>query len=279
MSRFLRFPFGKTKAFTLSYDDCNAGIIRLVKTMQKYNIKGTFNLNSGLYGQNCFGAECETSLNEQQLKDCLINSGMEIAIHGYKHLNPTSLNGLELFNEFATDKQNLENDFGGIVRGSAYAFGGVNEQTVSVLKTLDIAYARTIRSSNAFDLPSDWLMLDPTCHHNSPDLERLTNAFINANPDNGGGRKHPLLFYVWGHANEFDIKNNWQVIENLCERISNCEEVWCATNIEIYDYIKAFNSLHFSADGKTVQNNTAFDLWFYTDGQVKIAKKCSMTKL
>ena len=128
MSRFLRFPLGKSKVFTLSYDDCNAGIIRLVQKMKKNKIKGTFNLNSGRYGTNCFGVADGKHLSEEQLKECLIGSGNEIAIHGYKHFNPATLSGGELFKEFALDKENLEKSFGGVVRGAAYAFGGVNDK-------------------------------------------------------------------------------------------------------------------------------------------------------
>ena len=112
MSRFLRFPNGKSKAFTLSYDDCNAEIIRLLDIMEKYGVKGTFNLNSGRYGCNCLGVKSPRHLTEEQLVDCLCGRGMEIAIHGYKHLNPVTLTGVELFREFSVDKENLENTFG-----------------------------------------------------------------------------------------------------------------------------------------------------------------------
>lgn len=270
---------GKSKVFTLSYDDCNLGIIRLVEIMKKNGIKGTFNLNSGRYGCNCHGVKSDLHLSEEQVKDCLYDSGMEVAIHGYKHLNPVTLTGVELFKEFATDKENLEKTFDVIVRGSAYAFGGVNDKVVDTLRILDVSYARTVVSTNSFDLPTDWLRLNPTCHHNSNVLKELTDKFVGINPDNGGGKKFPLMFYVWGHANEFDKDDNWHVIEELLERIGKLDDVWQATNIEIYDYVKAYESLHFSADGKIVLNNTTLDVWFYQDGEIKVAKKCGVTKL
>ena len=279
MSRFLRFPNGKSKAFTLSYDDCNLGIIRLVEIMQKHGVKGTFNLNSGRYACNCFGVKSDMHLTEEQLKACLSDSGMEIAVHGYKHLNPTTLTGVELYREFCVDKENLENAFGGVVRGVAYAFGGVNDKVVSALDNMGFAYARTVKSTLSFDIPTDWLRLNPTCHHDDSKLKELTEYFIKTNPNDMGGKKAPMLFYVWGHANEFINKNNWQVIEELCSAVGNKDDIWCATNIEICDYVKAFNNLHFSADGKTVLNNSAFDVWFYTDGVVKVAEKCAVTKL
>lgn len=46
---FMRFPEGRKKAVTLSYDDGVEQDMRLVEVMEKYGLKGTFNLNSGLF--------------------------------------------------------------------------------------------------------------------------------------------------------------------------------------------------------------------------------------
>ena len=48
----LLWPGGKRKAFTISYDDGVTQDIRLIELLNKYQIKGTFNLNSGLLGQS-----------------------------------------------------------------------------------------------------------------------------------------------------------------------------------------------------------------------------------
>lgn len=48
-SLFMRFPGGRTKSLTLSYDDGVQQDIRLVDILNKHGLKGTFNLNSGLY--------------------------------------------------------------------------------------------------------------------------------------------------------------------------------------------------------------------------------------
>lgn len=44
---FLRFPEGKFKAVTLSYDDGVHADIRFAGILDKYGMKGTFNINSG----------------------------------------------------------------------------------------------------------------------------------------------------------------------------------------------------------------------------------------
>ena len=42
--RFMRFPEGKKKAVTLSYDDCMEEDADLIELLEKYQMKATFNL-------------------------------------------------------------------------------------------------------------------------------------------------------------------------------------------------------------------------------------------
>ncbi len=65
------------------------------------------------------------------------------------------------------DRQNLEKDFGVIVRGSAYPYGTYNDVVVASLKQCGIVYSRIIKSTERFDLPTDWLSL-PANYHNNP---------------------------------------------------------------------------------------------------------------
>lgn len=44
---YMRFPSGKYKAVTFSYDDGFCTDIRLAPTLDKYGLKGTFNINNG----------------------------------------------------------------------------------------------------------------------------------------------------------------------------------------------------------------------------------------
>ena len=76
-----------------------------------------------------------------------------------------------------------------------------------------------------------------------------------------------MLFYVWGHSYEFDRNDNWDHLERICEQISGKSDVWYATNMEIYDYVEAYRSLIFSADGLRVYNPTLVKIWFNLDGK------------
>ena len=46
----MRFPEGKLKAVTFSYDDGVRQDERLIEVFDKYCVKGTFNINSGILG-------------------------------------------------------------------------------------------------------------------------------------------------------------------------------------------------------------------------------------
>ena len=48
--------------------------------------------------------------------------------------------------------------------------------------------------------------------------------------------------------------------------LSGKDDVWYATNIEIYNYVNAYHSLVYSADGNIIYNPTLYKIWFNIDG-------------
>lgn len=263
---FMRFPGGKAKALTLSYDDGVEQDIRLVEIMNKHGLKGTFNLNSGLYASE--GTVYPTKhihrrMTAGQIKETFINSGQEIAVHALTHPFLEQLPMHVTVNEIIKDRENLEKQFGTIIRGMAYPFGTYNEAVIEALKACGIAYARTVISTNDFRLPKDWLQLTATCHHNSPDLKELTKKFLEENVS-----RDPYLFYLWGHSYEFEGDDNWDLIEDFASTIANRDDVWYATNIEIYNYIEAYHRLRFSADGTRVHNPSAQTIYIDYNGKL-----------
>jgi len=257
---FMRFPEGKSKALTLSYDDGVKQDKRLIEIMKKNGLKGTFNINSGLYASEIGNTGIRMSKREAQ--ELYRNSGMEVAIHGLTHPSLDQLPENLCTYEILQDRINLEEEYGGMIRGMAYPNGKFNDSVVTSLKQCGIAYARTVISTEQFAIPTDWLRLPATCHHKNPRLMELAQEFA----DNKFDMK-PVLFYLWGHSYEFDYNvpnNNWGVIEEFAEFIGNRDDIWYATNIEIYDYIRAYNQLIFSMDCRRVYNPTCITLYFDT---------------
>jgi len=264
----MRFPGGNEKALTLSYDDGVEQDIRLIDIMQKHGLKGTFNLSSGLYaaeGTVYKEGTIHRRMTKAQCLDLYMGSGMEVAVHGYTHpfleQLPTEIRTLEVLK----DREMLEGDFDCIVRGMAYPFGTYNDEVVKTLQQCGIVYSRTTFSTEKFDIPKDWLRLKATCHHTNPRLMELARNFVE-NSSNRGPNREPLLFYLWGHSYEFEADNNWNVIEEFAEYIGGKDDIWYATNIDVYDYVAAYKQLQFSADGRKVYNPTAMTLYFVYGG-------------
>lgn len=260
----LRFENGVSRALTLSYDDGQIHDIRLIEIMNRYGIKGTFNLNSGYFFENGKGFRGEKTIEEARE----IYKGHEIAVHGLTHPFTSELNEQEILLEVWEDRKNLEKAFGGIVRGMAYPFGCFNDKTVNVLKTAGIAYSRTTIATKSFDIPEDWLRMQVTCHHYEPELMTLAKRFIEE--DGRWGR--PSLFYVWGHSYEFARNDDWNVIEDFCKYTGGRDNVWYATNIEIYDYVKAFESLITNTDKTEIFNPSCRTVWFAEGGETYAVK-------
>lgn len=260
MDIFMRFPEGRKKALTLSYDDGTQQDIRLVQIMRQHGLKGTFNLNSGMYAPEgtVYPAEkVYRKMTKSQATETFAGSGMEVAVHGMMHSYLEQLPFDLCLRDVLQDRENLEQQFGTIVRGMAYPYGTYNDQVIDCLGYAGILYSRTIDSTGDFAMPTDWLRWNPTCHHKHLGLMDFAKKFV----EEYVGRD-PRLFYVWGHSYEFDANNNWHVIEEFAEYIGGREDIWYAANLEIREYAEAYHRLVFSMDGHRIYNPTAFTLWF-----------------
>ena len=260
----LLFPGGLRKALTLSYDDGVEQDVRLMAILDRAGIKATFNLNSG-----CFAApgtvyppgQVHRRMTEQQVLSLYGGSGHEVAVHCLTHADLTNLPREGMVREIFTDRMNLERLFGGMVRGAAYPYGACSDEAVEALRACGIRYCRTVESSRDFQIPRDWLRLRPTCHHGDPQLTALCDRFLARNPFRSE------LFYLWGHAYEFEAEDNWRVIEEFAARMGNREDIWYATNIQVCDYVTAYRALAVTAAGDRVWNPTALPVWLEEKGR------------
>ena len=245
MSVYAIFPGGKRKAFTASYDDGWSQDAKMIELMNKYGIKGTFNLNSG----DILFDQIENPVERYK--------GHEVAVHGYTHGYLGRIAPAQAAYDVLKDREKLESVFGGTVRGLAYAHGSYNEETKEILKSCGIKYARKASSETKFDMPRDWYLFYPTCEDRNPKLLELAERFANMKPI----FTQINLFYIYGHSHFTDRDNLWDKLEQVFQMMGNNDEIWCATNIEICDYMDAFSRLEMSADGTYIYNPTMTTLW------------------
>lgn len=259
----MRFPGGLAKALTLSYDDAVLEDFRLIDIMKQYGLKGTFNINSSCYREDEYYKENDrkTARRMSMARATALYSqeGFEPALHALTHSFLNYLSKPQIAYEIVKDRENLEKQFGHIVRGMAYPNNSYNDDVIRVLEDCGIVYARTTDSTGGFDIPTDWLRLNPTCQHTDPRLPELTRKFVEEAPKH---YRQPWMFYLWGHSYEFADDDNWEVIESFAKAVSGKEDIWYATNIEIYEYVENFHRLVFSLDMTSVKNPSAQDIWF-----------------
>lgn len=255
---YFRYPDFRHRALTFSYDDGVRQDCRLIEILRAHGMRGTFNLNSGLMenpkGNRMSRAECLAAFSGEDT---------EVAMHALTHpwleQQPSNI----VMQEILLDRINLESMFGRPVQGFAYPFGTYNDTVIDVLRMADAKYARTVVSTHGFALPENWLLLHPTCHHKDKALFELADRYLAweenpARPD----RAQLSMFYVWGHSYEFDTDKNWDVIERFADKMAGHDEIWYATNMEIYRYCEAVKRAEIAPDGAYVYNPCATDLYF-----------------
>lgn len=227
---------GKLKAITFSYDDGITQDKRLIKLLNRYGLKATFNLNTEKLGEKhalwledrATIAHCKFRPEEVRA----VYEGHEIAGHTLKHPNLTKIEeDAEVIRQVEEDRLRLSELAGYEVVGFAYPCGGVNyDDRVSDLirKNTGVKYARTIVSNHSFEPQSDLFQFKPTSHHLSFDqMFAHAEEFLAMNPDS------PKLFYIWGHSYEFDLDDTWEQFEEFCRLISGKSDIFYGTNKEV----------------------------------------------
>ncbi len=250
-----RWPEGKGFAVTFSYDDGRDFDLRLIELLDRYDFKGTFNLNSSRIGR-------EGCVTEADIASAY--RGHEIAAHTVTHPNLTHVPDTQVVMEALEDRRRLESMAGRIVNGMAYPNGRFDERVIKLLAAAGIVYSRTTIATKRFDLPEDWLAWHPTCHDREATRE-LIEGCLRPSRWAPPGR----LLYIWGHSYEFEREGGWEQFEEVLRNIRELggDNIWAATNGEIYRYVEARRRLEFAADGGMIYNPSALAVWVDVDGK------------
>ena len=245
-----RFPGGRAKALTLSYDDGSEHDRRLVRLLNQYGLRATFNLNSGVLGQ-------PHHISGQEV--AALYAGHEVACHSATHRDLTTLGEHDVEREIRSDRDHLERLVGYPIRGLAYPYGHYNGHVARLLGSLNLTYARTAQSSGDFAIPDDYFALSGTCHHNQAAEygQRLLERDVSA----------PAWMLLWGHSFELDgflstdHSRDWQYIEAFCRQMSRRDDIFYATTIEIVDYLQCVGQLRVSTALGAVENRGSRPVW------------------
>lgn len=226
---------GKMKAVTFSYDDGVTQDQRLIGLLNRYELKGTFNLNSDLLGKA--GSLVREDVTVAHVKPrreeiARIYAGHEVAGHTLTHPMLTELPDEEIIRQVEADRLALSELVGYEVVGFAYPGGGVNfnaHVAQVIQENTGVKYARTTVSARSFDVQPDLYVFRPTVYHHTEwaQMERLADEFIALRPDT------PKVFYIWGHAYEFDIRDEWGRFERFLQKIAGHDDIFYGTNAQV----------------------------------------------
>ena len=224
------------KALTFSYDDGVTQDKRLIEIFNKYGLKGTFNLNSGLLGKT---GELlrngvyvnHTKVNPEDVKG--IYEGHEIAVHTVIHPSLANADENEIIRQVEEDREALSRLAGYEVKGMAYPAGYQSEHVIDTVRNkTEVKYARGINVTYGFEPYEDMFEYCGTLYHHD-DWDRLFETgkeFLKLEAQT------PQIMYIWGHAYEFDIfPERWKMFEEFCEMMSGKNDVFYGTNIQVFE--------------------------------------------
>ena len=222
------YPGNRLKAITFSFDDNTQFDIKLAKLFEKYGLKCTFNINSGISNHDSKwvykGVDIHR-LTKEEMQKCYL--GHEVASHTLTHPHLFELDSEGINREIKEDIKNLTEWFPNQkIIGHAYPYGQVNDEIIEVLKKNGVLWARTAGSSKSFDIPKDLYRYTPTCHFLDENINQIVDNFINSEPT----KKQVLC--IWGHSNELETNHCWANFEQLLKKLSNRLDVYYCTNSE-----------------------------------------------
>ncbi len=254
-----RYPEGKTKAFNITYDDGVVQDVTVIAMLNRYGIKGTFNLNSELMKNGfTWRHKCGMDITRLRLEEVgNLYEGHEIASHTLTHPYMDSLSDEELYRQLGEDKRNLEAFFGREVAGFAVPFSYYDSRIAQCAEKCGFEYARMSEFSLTCAPCRDWFYWKTCVYHIMPELMPFVEKFLETNEE-------LAVCQIVGHSYDLFTLNLWDVIESICVKVSQRAEIWKCTNLELVRYLKAMEQAEIS--DAAIINRSGTCLWFAIEG-------------
>ena len=224
---------GKKKAVTFSFDDGVLQDIDTIAILNKYGLKGTFNLNSGLFStkNTIFWTEryvCRDKINAEDVRK--IYEGHEVAVHTLNHPSLAKVeDDAEVIRQVEEDRKALSELCGYEVVGMAYPNGSTDERVIRLIReNTGVKYARNVKDNFKFDLQTELLDFCPSVHYIDEKLEQVVEEFLALETD------EPQLLYIWGHTYALDSAFIDRArFEAVCKKLAGKSDIFYGTNKEV----------------------------------------------
>lgn len=256
------YPQGKKKAFNVTYDDGVLQDVPFVELLNQYQIKGTFNLNSGLM-ENAFAWTHGSGLVVQRLSAEVaagLYIGHEIASHTMNHPYMAGLSREEILREMGEDKAKLQKLFGCEIKGFAVPFDYYSDLIADCAKACGFVYARISEESGAFTPQKDFYYWRATVFHCCDGLEDILVQFLQT-------QEQLAVFQIVGHSYDLDVENRWEAMEGIFRAIRGETDILPMTNLEIVEYLQAMEAAEITESH--IYNHSDRSLWFSVEGNTR----------
>ena len=216
------------KILLLSFDDGTVYDQRFVELLNRYGVRCTFNLNSGLEDFVWY-YEDKFPIRRQVLGDTLQQyRGHEVASHSLHHHWLNTLTPTQLRQEVAEDCAALKQCFDLEEIGFGVPFTACDEREIRIIRKF-VRYIRLSAFSDSFALPEDPYHIPIHGLYNDPDIYEKLARFAQS--------ELPVsLFVMAGHSYEFEVFDHWQSMEDMIQYI-------CAQDFEVMttmEFVKEF---------------------------------------
>ena len=200
------------KFFLLSFDDGTVYDPRFVELLNRYGIKGTFNLNSGLENFVWY-YEDRFPVRRQILSEVGdLYRGHEIASHSLHHHWLNTLTPPQISREIGEDAENLKKLFGLKEIGFGVPFTACGEREIRLIRKY-VRYIRLSEFAESFALPKDPYHIPIHALYNDADVREKIAAFAENDLEDS-------LFVMAGHSYELEVLNHWEYMEELLGYLS-----------------------------------------------------------
>ncbi len=202
----------REKIFLISFDDGCIWDPKLLKLLDQYGMKGTFNLNSGL--QDFVWDYNGTPVIRQKLSEIGDSYfGHEIASHSLTHPWLTSLTPPQLSREVGEDCRVLKKTFGLENIGFAVPFTACGEREIRLIRKY-VSYIRLSQEAQTFALPADPWHIPIHGLYNQPDIRERIADFAECDLPQA-------MFCLAGHSYELELNGDWEAFGDLLAYIQS----------------------------------------------------------
>ena len=200
------------KYFLLSFDDGTVYDRPFVQLLNRYGIKATFNLNTGLE-DFVWNYEDRFPIRRQRLAEIQdLYTGHEIASHSLHHHWLNTLTPPQISREIREDCRTLMEQFGLETIGFGVPFTACGEREIRIIRKY-VRYIRLSEFAESFALPRDPYHIPIHGLYNDADIREKIAAFA-------ANELEDSLFVMAGHSYELEVLDHWGYMEQLLQYIS-----------------------------------------------------------